>query len=43
MPRMISVHEYELKPGTDPERFEQTLRPYLPSLAGDLGSFKLPG
>src|SRR5262249_51149940 len=38
MARMISVHEYELKPGTDPERFEQTLRD-----AEALGLFDLPG
>jgi|SRR5262245_13712858 len=38
MARTISVHEYELKPGTDPERFEQTLRD-----AEALGLFDLPG
>jgi hypothetical protein len=38
MARMISVHEYELKPGTDPERFEQTLCD-----AAALGLFDLPG
>ena len=38
MARMISIHEYELKPGTDPERFEQTLRE-----AEAQGLFDLPG
>ena len=38
MARMISVHEYELKPGTDPERFEQAIRD-----AEELGLFDLPG
>jgi len=38
MARLISVHEYELKPGTDPERFEQILRD-----AEALGLFDLPG
>src|SRR5215467_6780319 len=38
MARMISVHEYELRPGTDPERFEQILRD-----AEALGLFDLPG
>jgi len=38
MARLISVHEYELKPGTDPERFERTLRD-----AEAQGLFDLPG
>ncbi len=38
MARMISIHEYELKPGIDPERFEQTLRD-----AEAQGLFELPG
>jgi hypothetical protein len=38
MARMISIHEYELSPGTDPERFEQTLRD-----AETSGLFDLPG
>ena len=38
MARLISVHEYELKPGTDPERFEQTLHD-----AEAQGLFDLPG
>src|SRR5215831_2423777 len=38
MARLINVHEYELKPGTDPERFEQTLRD-----AEARGLFDLPG
>src|SRR5215510_3897289 len=38
MARLISIHEYELKPGTNPERFEQTLRD-----AEALGLFDLPG
>ena len=38
MARLISVHEYELKPGVDPERFEQTIRD-----AETRGLFDLPG
>ena len=38
MARMISIHEYELKPGSGPERFEQTLRN-----AEARGLFELPG
>jgi len=38
MARVISIHEYELKPGIDSERFEQTLRD-----AEARGLFDLPG
>jgi heme-degrading monooxygenase HmoA len=38
MPRMISIHEYELKPGSDPGQFEQALRD-----AEARGLFELPG
>jgi heme-degrading monooxygenase HmoA len=38
MARLISVHEYELKPRTDPKRFEQTVRD-----AETRGLFDLPG
>jgi hypothetical protein len=38
MARVISIHEYELKPGIDSGRFEQTLRD-----AEARGLFDLPG
>ena len=38
MPRIISVHEYDLKPGSNPAQFEQALRD-----AEARGLFDLPG
>ena len=38
MARVISIHEYELKPGTAPEAFERALRD-----AETSGLFDLPG
>lgn len=36
--KMISIHEYELQPGSDPQRFEQAFRD-----AEARGLFDLPG
>src|SRR4029434_8459753 len=38
MARIISIHEYDLKPGSNPARFEQALRD-----AEARGLFNLPG
>jgi len=38
MARMISIHEYDLRPGSDPALFEQALRD-----AEARGLFELPG
>ena len=38
MAQMISIHEYELQPGSDPQRFEQAFRD-----AEARGLFDLPG
>jgi hypothetical protein len=38
MPRIISIHEYDLKPGSNPVRFEQALED-----AEARGLFDLPG
>jgi hypothetical protein len=38
MARMISIHEYDLRPGSGAERFEQAIR-----AAEARGLFELPG
>jgi len=38
MGRIVSIHEYDLKPGTDPQQFERTLRD-----AEARGLLRLPG